>query len=80
MTDEQSPDDKPTFESALTQLESIVTELETGDLGLDASVERFREATLLAGYCRDLIKNAWLRITELQPERQDNGAGDDVPF
>lgn len=75
-----SKDEQPSFEAALTQLETVVNDLENGELGLDASVERFRQATQLAGYCRDLIQNARLRVTELQPERASNGVGDDVPF
>ena len=83
MTQQTTPsaeDEQLTFEAALTQLETLVSDLENGELGLDASVERFRQATQLAGYCRDLIQNARLRITELQPERASNGAGDAIPF
>jgi exodeoxyribonuclease VII small subunit len=51
-------DEQLSFEAAITQLETLVDDLENGELGLDASVERFRQATQLAGYCRDLIQNA----------------------
>jgi exodeoxyribonuclease VII small subunit len=73
-----------TFEAALTDLNALVAELEDGNLGLDASVERFRKATELAEYCKRLIADARLRVTELQSDESgsqfSNGVGDDVPF
>lgn len=73
-----------TFESALTKLETIVSELENGNLTLDASVERFRTASELADACRTLITEARLRVTELRsepvPPLESDGVMDDVPF
>jgi exodeoxyribonuclease VII small subunit len=72
------------FEEALTELESLVGDLEEGNLLLDLSVERFRQASELADYCKSLITEARLRVTELQSELPIqttlDGAGDDVPF
>lgn len=72
------------FETALTELEVIVAELEEGNLALDASIERFRKASDLAEYCKSLITDARLRVTELQTEQPVqaslDGAGNDVPF
>ena len=83
MTDHQAEQPK-SFETALTELEVIVAELEEGNLALDASVERFRKASELAEFCKSLITDARLRVTELQSEQSVqasfDGAGDDVPF
>jgi exodeoxyribonuclease VII small subunit len=72
------------FEDALSELESLVGELEEGNLTLDLSVERFRMASELAEYCKSLITEARLRVTELQSETPVqatlDGAGDDGPF
>jgi exodeoxyribonuclease VII small subunit len=72
------------FEDALNELESIVGELEEGNLTLDLSVERFRKASELADYCKSLITEARLQVTELQSETPVqatlDGAGDDGPF
>lgn len=72
-----------TFESALAELDAIVAELETGNLTLDASVDRFRKASELADACKVLITEARLRVTELQaepiPPLTEDGAVDDVP-
>lgn len=72
-----------TFEGALTELETIVSELEQGNLTLDASVDRFRKASELSDACRTLITEARLRVTELQteqaPPHSTDGATDDVP-
>lgn len=77
-------DEPRSFESALADLETLVAELEDGNLALDASVERFRQATDLADYCKKLIADARLRITELQSDQPapfpSDGEGDDVPF
>ena len=79
----QSENPKP-FETAFAELEVIVGELEGGNLTLDASVERFRKASDLAEYCKTMINEARLQVTELVSEQPTqatlDGAGDDVPF
>lgn len=83
MSEHQTEQPK-TFETALNELEVIVAELEEGNLALDASVERFRKASELAEFCKSLITDARLHVTELQSEQpvqaSFDGAGDDVPF
>lgn len=47
-----------TFESALLKLESIVKELENGDIDLDKSISKYKEATDLLNYCDKKLKEA----------------------
>ncbi len=50
--------EKMTFETALKKLESLVKELESGELELEVAVKKYQEGIDLAKYCHDLLKNA----------------------
>jgi exodeoxyribonuclease VII small subunit len=58
-------DEQISFEAALEQIRSIVTELESGDLSLEESIEKYRAGSRLIDETRKLIADAELRITEL---------------
>jgi exodeoxyribonuclease VII small subunit len=49
---------KLTFEASLKKLESLVKELESGELQLEIAVKKYQEGIELAKYCHDLLKNA----------------------
>ena len=49
---------KKTFEDALNELETIVKELESGNVNLDDAINKYTEAMKLAKECSDKIKNA----------------------
>lgn len=49
---------KKTFEDALNELETIVKELEGGNVNLDDAINKYTEAMKLAKECSDKIKNA----------------------
>lgn len=53
------------FEDAMKELESIVSELETGDLSLDKSIEKFKKGVELSNYCNKLLENAEKTVTVL---------------
>ncbi|MBV8074423.1 MAG: exodeoxyribonuclease VII small subunit [Candidatus Eremiobacteraeota bacterium] len=46
------------FEAALARLEAIVKQLETEEIGLDQSVDLFKEGKDLARKCESLLKAA----------------------
>jgi exodeoxyribonuclease VII small subunit len=56
------------FESAITELEKIVKQLEEGDLALDKSLALFERGVELSRYCHDQLGAAQKRI-ELLTER-----------
>jgi len=58
------------FESALSRLEAIVEELESGELALEVSLERFEEGVGLARRCAEQLSEARQRIDVLV---QENG-------
>ena len=53
------------FEESMKTLETIVTELENGNLNLDESVKKFEEGMKIAKQCNDMLENAEKKITIL---------------
>ena len=56
------------FESAITELEKIVKQLEDGDLALEKSLALFERGVELSRYCHDQLGAAQRRL-ELLTER-----------
>ncbi|MDD4987709.1 MAG: exodeoxyribonuclease VII small subunit [Candidatus Izemoplasmatales bacterium] len=61
-------DESMTFENALAKLETIVKNLESGDLSLENSLTAYQEGMELARFCHDQIKNAEAVIVKLMTE------------
>ena len=53
------------FESAIAELETIVKQLEDGDLALDKSLALFERGVTLSRYCHEQLGNAERRIEQL---------------
>jgi exodeoxyribonuclease VII small subunit len=53
------------FESAIAELETIVKQLEGGDLALDTSLALFERGVELSRYCHDQLGAAQRRIEVL---------------
>ena len=49
---------KKTFENARARLEQITDELESGDLGLEKSLEKFNEGMILVQFCNGKLDEA----------------------
>lgn len=54
-----------TFEKAMTRLEYIVSQLESGRCTLDESLKLFEEGTKLTAYCSKALKTAEQKIIRL---------------
>lgn len=66
MNDVSKVQEKSTsFEESLESIRAIVTELESGQLSLEDSIEKYRAGSRLIEHTRKLIADAELRITEL---------------
>ena len=48
----------PSFETAVSELESIVQEMENGQLPLDQALASYQRGTQLLRQCQDLLSNA----------------------
>jgi exodeoxyribonuclease VII small subunit len=53
------------FETALEELESLVSKMESGDLSLDESLKAFERGVKLARQCQNELKNAELKVQAL---------------
>lgn len=53
------------FEENMKKLEEIATELEKGDLDLDASVSKFEEGMKISKECSEMLEKAEKKITML---------------
>jgi len=65
----EAPDDKPSFESALTQLETIVESMESGDVPLAELLAKFEEGNKLLKVCESRLKDAELKIELLKKQK-----------
>ncbi len=59
---------KENFEDSMKKLETIVTELENGNLNLDESVKKFEEGMKVAKQCNNILEDAEKKITILLEE------------
>ena len=66
------------FEASLARLEEIVTELESGELGLEQSLKLFEEGVKLARVCNARIEEAERKVEVLLKDK--NGKMTAKPF
>ncbi len=59
---ESSAGQQPSFEEALQRLQTIVQELDQGELGLDRALERYEEGIRLLRQCHEVLQKAERRI------------------
>ncbi|MBE6468330.1 MAG: exodeoxyribonuclease VII small subunit [Alphaproteobacteria bacterium] len=59
------------FEEAITQLETIVRELESGRTKLDDAVNAYEKAIKLKQLCESKLKSAQLKIEKLEITASD---------
>jgi len=65
-------ENKMTFEEALAKLEQIVTQIETGKVSLEQSIEKYAEGIELIKQCRTILDSAEKKIQVLA-QGQDGG-------
>lgn len=56
------------FEEKLTELETLVKQLENGDIPLDEAINSFTKASLLAKSCDEDLKKAEEALTKIVKE------------
>lgn len=54
------------FEDAMRRLDTIVEAMESGEIGIEESIERYEEAMGLANHCRRILDEAEQRIKIIQ--------------
>jgi exodeoxyribonuclease VII small subunit len=63
---------KQTFEKAMKQLEGIVEELETGELGLDDALKKFQEGMKLSRFCSEKLDKSEKTVSLLLKDESGN--------
>jgi exodeoxyribonuclease VII small subunit len=66
------------FEAALAELETIIRQLEAGQVPLDATIDLYERATMLRQHCDARLKDAEMRIERIVAG--PNGAVTAAPF
>ena len=56
------------FEKALSELEDIVKKLESGNVGLNESIELYEKGIILSNTCNALLENAKQRVEVIKNE------------
>lgn len=65
----EAPDAKLSFEAALTQLETIVESMESGEVPLAELLAKFEEGNKLLKVCETRLKDAELKIELLKKQK-----------
>ena len=60
-------DEELNFSQALQQLETLLAQLESGEVELEEAMELFEQGSALAERCREMLANAEQRLEELAP-------------
>jgi exodeoxyribonuclease VII small subunit len=55
-----------TFESALTELEALVTTMETGQLPLKESLAAYKRGAELLAFCQTALRDAQMQVEVLE--------------
>lgn len=61
---------EPTFDERLQRIESIVADLEQGDLGLEPAIDRYQEGIALLKDCHGVLAGYRKRVEELTGEAE----------
>lgn len=70
----RAPEPASSFEAQLAELEALVEALETGDLELAESLDRFQQGVALSKACRELLDAAQQQVETLLE------SGESAPF
>ncbi len=71
MTKKSKPEDTPTFEDALGQLEKLVDSMEQGEMSLDDSLKAFEEGIKLTRQCQKSLDEAEQKVKILLENTPD---------
>lgn len=73
----ENSQDLPDFEKSLEELESLIEQLESGDLSLDQSLQQFKRGVELTRHCQGVLEKAQQTVEQLIDPSDESTA---VPF
>ncbi len=65
-------DDKPTYSKAFEELQTIVSEIEEGEISVDELSEKVKRASLLINICKNKISTTEEDVNEILKEIENN--------
>lgn len=68
----RSTDKKATYEQAMTQLEQLIDDIESGEAGLEQTLASYEKGVKLIGHCRAVLDRVERRLAELQVDENGN--------
>ena len=68
------PNNTPSFEAKLSELETLIRQMEQGSMPLDTSLEAFEKGVRLAKECHAILDSASQKVTEIKQ------TGEEKPF
>lgn len=68
--DQNQAADELKFEAALAELESLVAQMESGNLSLDDSLQAFERGIALTRRCSSALKDAELKVQALTDDNE----------
>lgn len=71
----EKPDEQPSFEQLLEQLEQIVSRMEAGSLPLEDTLQEFERGQALAAQCEQRLRDATQRVNNLLKEADPDADG-----
>ena len=66
--EKKNKEEEKTFEDSVRELETIVAELESGELDLDKSISKYTQAMKLIEFCEKKLNSATETINKLVDE------------
>lgn len=58
------------FEKDLERIEAIIERIESGEIGLEASIKEWEEGVALVKRCREILRQAEQKIADLTAEME----------
>jgi exodeoxyribonuclease VII small subunit len=77
---ESASAESPDFEQALSELETLVQKLETGDVPLEDALKTFVRGVALTRQCQTALRNAQQKVEILLANSGNNGEEEVAPF
>jgi exodeoxyribonuclease VII small subunit len=71
----QTPVEEMSFEQAMRELETVVDQLERGDVALDASIALYERGAALKKRCEDELKRAEEKVAAITLDANGNATG-----
>ena len=70
---------QPAYSQALTELEQIVSEIETEDVDIDVLAGKVKRAALLVKLCKTRLRHAEEEVKKIMAEIEDDSSEDSGP-